>query len=563
MSSLLQEAPHSCSFSLMKAKFLDTLGEQNQLGCRCPVGEGGALGCLVPRPCTQSPPRKHNERGPRHVAIGLHLTLVTLGKHHTRGPLHARLNLHIMDLEVAPPPWISINTPNREPNTMSPVAGWFGYMAPCKDGPTIAASLVEAEWARHHYQSGESCAWPRPFVPFGSRPPPRNFASYGDSASVPPPPPPSAPTPAALVAVASSPVAPAAARRRGLLAGLRRHSSSPCPPRRSPSPQLLPLPQLVVVASSPVALPQLPLPCTYLGIPLSIYKLRKAELQPLVDKVANALPTWKAGLLNLALSPWAIGCIDKRRRAFLWRGTEMVSGGHCLLAWPKCCRPIHLGGLGLPNLQTATDLGHSSRIIVNLPSKKCSKLGPRVQKCRTVREAFQNRRWVRDIVGAITVQVPSQHNTSTLGRCAGYLPRHLKRYERITREAELDLPLPACTNDLTHSPIGGEKADPKTMDDWLINTALSATESCEDVPTMAGRGIARRSGGVRTHPVPPDTNTTLWSTNSPDAAPRKASWYSSHKSKLVRVSTAVVRSRYHRRHNTWLTQKLAPGSPKA
>lgn len=109
--------------------------------------------------------------------------------------------------------------------------------------------------------------------------------------------------------------------------------------------------------------------------PLSIYKLSKAQLQTLVDKVANALPTWKATVLNragrtvltkvklfavpihttiaVALSPWAIRCIDKRRRAFLWRGTKVVSGSHCLLAWLKCCRPTHLGGLGLPNLQVA------------------------------------------------------------------------------------------------------------------------------------------------------------------------------------------------------------------
>ena len=39
---------------------------------------------------------------------------------------------------------------------------------------------------------------------------------------------------------------------------------------------------------------------TYLGIPLAAGKLRKADLQPLVDKVANCLPAWKASLLNRA-----------------------------------------------------------------------------------------------------------------------------------------------------------------------------------------------------------------------------------------------------------------------
>jgi hypothetical protein len=76
-----------------------------------------------------------------------------------------------------------------------------------------------------------------------------------------------------------------------------------------------------------------------LGIPLSLYKLKKEALQPLIDKVAAGLPTWKAGLLTQAggailvkakmsavpvhtaiartISPWFIRMIDKRRRAFL------------------------------------------------------------------------------------------------------------------------------------------------------------------------------------------------------------------------------------------------------
>jgi hypothetical protein len=94
-------------------------------------------------------------------------------------------------------------------------------------------------------------------------------------------------------------------------------------------------------------------PCKYLGIPLAIRKLKKTELQPLVDRVSQGLPTWKAGMMSragrallvkvkmsvvpvhtaiaLTISPWAIKCIDKRQRAFLWRGTESVAGGQCLV----------------------------------------------------------------------------------------------------------------------------------------------------------------------------------------------------------------------------------------
>ena len=41
-------------------------------------------------------------------------------------------------------------------------------------------------------------------------------------------------------------------------------------------------------------------PCTYLGLPLTIRKPTKTELQPLIDKVANSLPGWQASLMNRA-----------------------------------------------------------------------------------------------------------------------------------------------------------------------------------------------------------------------------------------------------------------------
>jgi hypothetical protein len=40
-------------------------------------------------------------------------------------------------------------------------------------------------------------------------------------------------------------------------------------------------------------------PINYLGIPLSVRRLKKSDLQPLVDKVVTGLPTWKARLLTM------------------------------------------------------------------------------------------------------------------------------------------------------------------------------------------------------------------------------------------------------------------------
>jgi hypothetical protein len=44
---------------------------------------------------------------------------------------------------------------------------------------------------------------------------------------------------------------------------------------------------------------------------------------------------------------WALDAIDRIRRGFLWRGRKEAWGGHCLVAWGKVCRPLHLGGLGI------------------------------------------------------------------------------------------------------------------------------------------------------------------------------------------------------------------------
>ncbi|GJM86847.1 hypothetical protein PR202_ga02745 [Eleusine coracana subsp. coracana] len=117
-------------------------------------------------------------------------------------------------------------------------------------------------------------------------------------------------------------------------------------------------------------------PCTYLGMPISHKKLRKADLLAWVEKVADKLPGWKASLLNLAgraalvrfvlsaipiyilfamnVPKWFIKAIDKIRRSFLWKGRREANGGCCLVAWEKVQRPLDLGGLGILNLEIAS-----------------------------------------------------------------------------------------------------------------------------------------------------------------------------------------------------------------
>jgi hypothetical protein len=110
-------------------------------------------------------------------------------------------------------------------------------------------------------------------------------------------------------------------------------------------------------------------PCVYLGMPLSIKKLTKADWQALLDKVDKYLATWKAKMMSKAgrlemlnsvlsslpvylmtindMPAWVRKEFDRRRRAWLWAGDTSCSGGKCTVSWKQVCRPKALGGLGV------------------------------------------------------------------------------------------------------------------------------------------------------------------------------------------------------------------------
>ena len=127
------------------------------------------------------------------------------------------------------------------------------------------------------------------------------------------------------------------------------------------------------IVSTTLPCPTSSFPCTYLGLPISNSKLKKADLMLWIEKVENKLLGWKTSLMNMAgrvtwvrfvltavpiyvliaikVPKWFIRAINKLRRAFTWKGRKQVNGGSCLVAWDKVQRPLELGGLGILNLE--------------------------------------------------------------------------------------------------------------------------------------------------------------------------------------------------------------------
>jgi hypothetical protein len=114
-------------------------------------------------------------------------------------------------------------------------------------------------------------------------------------------------------------------------------------------------------------------PIKYLGLPLSISRLPRATLQPLMDRVANKLPSCKGRLLHhsgrvalikstltaipiftaigVGLLLWLLKGIQKICKNFLWTSSDEVQNGKFLVAWYDVQCPLHLGGLGVLDLQ--------------------------------------------------------------------------------------------------------------------------------------------------------------------------------------------------------------------
>ena len=113
-------------------------------------------------------------------------------------------------------------------------------------------------------------------------------------------------------------------------------------------------------------------PIKYLGIPLHHDKLRREDVQPLVDKILKRMAGWRGKLLSYAgrilliktclasipiyllsffkFPKWALDLINTQMAHCLWSDFEGNRKLH-LAKWDLVCMKKEFGGLGIPNLK--------------------------------------------------------------------------------------------------------------------------------------------------------------------------------------------------------------------
>jgi hypothetical protein len=115
-------------------------------------------------------------------------------------------------------------------------------------------------------------------------------------------------------------------------------------------------------------------PIKYLGLPLHFEKLKREELQPLIDSLLKQMAGWRGKLLSLEarrlliqivlasiptymlsffkFPKWALKLINSQLANCLWSDEEGYRKIH-LANWPSICMKKEFGGLGIPICKTS------------------------------------------------------------------------------------------------------------------------------------------------------------------------------------------------------------------
>ena len=113
-------------------------------------------------------------------------------------------------------------------------------------------------------------------------------------------------------------------------------------------------------------------PFKYLGVPLHHSKLRREDIQPVIDKILKGIAGWRGKLLSyrarlillqtciasiplyllsiIKFPKWAINMINSQMAHFLW---DNVAGNrkYHLANWGLVCQKQEFGGFGIQNLR--------------------------------------------------------------------------------------------------------------------------------------------------------------------------------------------------------------------
>jgi hypothetical protein len=114
-------------------------------------------------------------------------------------------------------------------------------------------------------------------------------------------------------------------------------------------------------------------PTTYLGMPITLWRLKLVHLQPVLDRAAAKMVGWQGQIFNLGSRRELIRTVldsmptyvmtalkppkkfykelDKLRKRFLWARNQQLHGGKCKVSWTRVCRPLRRGGLGILDLE--------------------------------------------------------------------------------------------------------------------------------------------------------------------------------------------------------------------